>query len=129
MTKCEDRAGTIEFEQNGETFLRYQAETETRNPHVDVLAIPPGSNGPSGYNTVLAAPHDHQWHLGLFFCQKLVDGINCWAPREDYKQGTPVGVGESVDYEITETDRTFSVTQTVRWTTDSEQLLDDQREL
>lgn len=37
---------------------------------------------PNGQSIALLSPHDHLWHLGLFFSWKYVNGINFWEDDE-----------------------------------------------
>lgn len=43
---------------------------------------------PGGKVLTIDAPKDHVWHHGLWFCWKLIDGVNYWEPEAD---GRPAG--------------------------------------
>lgn len=123
-----DDDGTVTVRQDDVTLVRYRAGTAASKPHVDRLALPPSAGRLAGRNLVLAAPHDHQWHLGLFFCQKLVDGINCWESELYETEGRPHGYAEDAGYDVTRDGDAVVVTQDVTWRKDGgEPLLADRR--
>lgn len=125
-----DDDGTVTVANDGVTLVRYRAETAASKPHVDTLALPPSAGEVSGRNLVLAAPHDHQWHLGLFFCQKLVDGINCWESELFASQNRPHGVCDAVDHDVCETEGSITITQDATWRSNTdEELLADTRSI
>lgn len=112
----------------GETLLRYRAETAASKPHVDRLALPADAGEAGGRNLALAAPHDHVWHLGLFFVQKVVDGVNCWESELGAREGTLHGFATGEGHEVRASGDRVAVTQSVTWRTDAgETLLDDER--
>lgn len=122
--------GTVTVASDGVTLLRYQAETAASKPHIDRLALPPSAGETSGRNLVLTSPYDHQWHLGLFFCQKLVDGINCWESELFESQDRPHGVAEHVNHDVRESEGSVTITQNASWRTDvGEALLVDTRQI
>lgn len=83
------------------------------------MALPPSTNGAARRNLVLAASHDHQWCLGLFLCQKVVDGINCWKYELYEAEGWPHGSAEHVDYDVTHDANGITITQDVKWRKDT----------
>lgn len=122
--------GSVTIRQDDVTLVRYRADTRASKPHVNVLALPPSAGDIAGRNLVLAAPHDHQWHLGLFFCQKLVDGINCWESELFEQQGRPHGFAVHVDHGVERNGRRVTISQTVTWQQDTgERLLADTRDI
>jgi hypothetical protein len=121
-----DGDGTVSVTVDGTVVLRYRAETPASKPHVDRLALPAGDT--SDRNLVLAAPHDHAWHLGLFFCQKLIDGINCWGTELYAREGRTRGLAVDAGYEASAAGGTATVEHDVRWVTDDgHPLVDDCR--
>lgn len=121
-----DEDGAVAVRANGTPLVGYRAETEASKPHVDTLALPPGVQG-AGRNLVDTAPHDHKWHLGLFFCQKLVDGINCWA-SELYDRKDKIHGAASSESHSVEGEDPIQFTDTVTWrSSDGAHLLDDER--
>jgi len=97
-----EQAGALAVCHGGRDLLRYRTDTGASKPHVEYLGVP--GNAPAGRadrNLALAAPHDHAWHLGLFFCQKLVDGLNCWESERERAAGRPHGYAEAGDCEWT----------------------------
>ncbi|WP_276256234.1 DUF6807 family protein [Halomontanus rarus] len=125
---ADDDDGTVTIRTGDGTLARYRAATAASKPHFDVVAVPPSATDAAGRNLVLAAPHDHQWHLGLFFCQKLVDGINCWESELYEADGRPHGAAEHVDYGVTRDADAVTITQDVTWRKDTgERLLADAR--
>jgi hypothetical protein len=124
-------AGVVAVAHDGRDLLRYRAETAASKPHVSFLGVP--GEAPAGRadrNLALAAPHDHAWHLGLFFCQKLVDGLNCWESERERAAGRPHGYAQGGDCEWTVADRTARIEQAATWRADDgEALLDDERVL
>jgi len=79
--------GTISIQHGDDRLARYRAETTASKPHFDVFALPRDASDAPPRNLALAAPHDHAWHLGLFFYQKLVDGVNCWESEQHEDAG------------------------------------------
>ena len=125
--------GTVSIvDADRETLLaRYDADTAASKPGFDVLATPPSAEA-GGRNLVLAAPHDHSWHLGTFFCQKLVDGINCWESEALDGAGKLHGYAEHKRYEIRTDDGADAVeiAQEATWKSSAgEELLEDTREI
>lgn len=122
-----DRDGTVVFETDETVVVRYRVETAASKPHVDRLALP-GTGPAAGRNLVLVSPHEHPWHLGLFFCQKLVDGINCWASELYESQGRTYGFAENEGHGLDRTGDGAALTQRVTWrSSEGERLLDDER--
>jgi hypothetical protein len=99
----------IEIIADGVTLLCYRAITDASKPFVEIVALPSGTGDLSGKNLVLPAPHDHAWHLGLFFCQKLVDGINCWESERNASRGNIHGRGRNQGYEVHEGSETAEI--------------------
>jgi hypothetical protein len=124
--RATDEQGAVLVRSQDTEIVRYRAETGASKPHVDTLALPPGTTG-AGRNLVDAAPHDHPWHLGLFFCQKLVDGINCWESEQYARRDRLHGAARSVSCGRS-TGEQVSISDEVSWhTSDGEHLLDDER--
>jgi hypothetical protein len=95
--------------------------------HVDTLAVPGTAARWAGRNLVDSAPHDHPWHRGLYFCQKLVDGVNCWAPSE-HPDPESRATATPVDRSVSAASDAVSVASTARWETGGgDPLLDDER--
>jgi len=125
-----DTEGAITIRTDDEVVARYRAETSASKPHFETVAIPPTTEEIGGRNLIQAAPHDHSWHLGLFFCQKLVDGINCWESEREEATGNPYGFATNQDYEVDHSNEKVTITQQATWQKESgEQLLQDEREL
>ena len=125
-----DDDGTVSIRANDRTIARYRAATEASKPHFETLVLPNSAGDTAGRNVVLAAPHDHQWHLGLFFCQKLIDGINCWESELFESQDRPHGYAENLDYELVRQDGEIEIIQNVTWKTSAgEKLLADTRDI
>lgn len=126
----DDADGTVTVRTDGEVLARYRADTAASKPHFETVALPPSVEGIGGRNLVQAAPYDHSWHLGLFFCQKLVDGINCWESEREQEAGRPHGFAENGGYDVDLSGDAVTMTQRVEWRKDTgEHLLDDTREL
>jgi hypothetical protein len=121
--------GAVSVSVDGTRIARYDAEPAGSKPGFDTLALPPGADTKPGENLVVSSPHDHPWHFGLFFCQKLVDGINCWESEPNAAAGKPHGYAEAGDYEVREaSDGGVEIEQEATWRTDTgEELLDDER--
>lgn len=123
-----DDDGTITLRSDGATVARYRADTRASKPHFDTVALPPSAGEIGGRNLVLAGPHDHRWHLGLFFCQKLVDGINCWESELYAERDRPHGFAENDAYDVTRGEDAVTISQEVTWRKDTgERLLGDTR--
>lgn len=122
-----DEDGVITVRWRDRTVIRYRAVTDASKPHVDVLA-PPRDAGPTGgTNLVLSRPHDHPWHLGLFFVQKLVDGINCWESERNAAAGRTYGSAHHHAYAV-DADEIVRIHHECEWQADDdESLLADER--
>lgn len=137
--RAADEGGRVSIFADDALLARYVADGEGSKPGFDVLALPPGAATNPGENLILAAPHDHPWHLGTFFCQKLVDGVNCWESEPNAAAGKVHGFAESDGYGVEESDGhsgsgddgggdAVTVTQAATWRTDrGERLLGDRR--
>ena len=130
-----DDDGTVSVRRDGDLLARYDADGEGSKPGFDTVALPAEAAKP-GENLTVAAPHDHPWHLGAFFCQKLVDGINCWESEPNAAAGEPHGFAEIDEYGVEvgdghgaeAGDDTVTIRQDATWRTDSgESLLGDSR--
>ncbi|MFB6139207.1 MAG: DUF6807 family protein [Halosimplex sp.] len=124
--------GAVSVSVDGTLLARYDADPAGSKPGFDTLALPPGVDTKPGENLVVSSPHDHPWHFGLFFCQKLVDGINCWESEPNAAVGEPHGFAEPGEYDVrTEDDdggASAVIDQAATWRTDSgEDLLGDRR--
>ncbi|ELZ23529.1 hypothetical protein C475_14688 [Halosimplex carlsbadense 2-9-1] len=128
-TDVED--GVVSVIADGTLLARYDAEPAGSKPGFDTLALPSGVDTKPGENLVVSSPHDHPWHFGLFFCQKLVDGVNCWESEPNAAAGNPHGYAEAGEYEVRDaSDGGIEVEQEATWRTDSgEELLDDARRI
>lgn len=132
MLTIENQKGTVEVACDGRRLLRYQADTIASKPHFDFVGLPPTAERRAGENVVLAAPHDHIWHLGLFFAQKYVDGVNFWESeylatlKERYGECRHVGHTRA----RVRDDGSVAFGHEVEWrTSDGEKWLDEQREI
>jgi len=132
----EDSQGTVTVSDNGVKLVQYRAQTAASKPHVERLALPASATGPSGRNLLVTAPHDHAWHHGCWFVQKLVDGVNCWESERHAANDRLHGRARDCGYSITgsedSSDQPNSVTieQDVRWETSSgDHLLNDNRQV
>lgn len=120
--------GSISVSQNEQLLTRYNAAAEGSKPGFDTVALPSTTDIKPGENLISSAPHDHPWHLGVFFCPKLVDGINCWESELYEMQGRQHGYAEHDDYDISHRAETVEIAQRVSWkTSQDENLLGDQR--
>lgn len=123
MLTIENNQKTVKIAFNGQLLLRYQADTPASKPHFDRVALPPTAEARAGENIVLAAPHDHVWHLGLFFSPGFVDGLNfCESERlaalkERYGECRHVGRVSSV----VKDDGAVAFSHEVRWRTSDDQ--------
>jgi len=133
-----DAEGTVSVSDGDVTLVRYRARTDASKPHLDRVALAAGSeDAPRGRNLVATSPHDHPWHHGCWFVQKVVDGINCWESERDTEHGRLHGHARNLSYEVDGSpagdatpSETVAIHQDVRWqTSDGDQLLDDRREL
>lgn len=121
---------TIEVVDNDVTLLQYQPETPASKPFVEKVALPGGAGDLAGRNLVLSAPHDHAWHLGLFFCQKLIDGINCWESELGDANDTLHGRALNRGVEIHEEQESVRIEQAVAWkTNEGTDLLSEDRSI
>lgn len=75
----------------GQRLAAYRARTHASKPHFDVAAIPPTAQRRAGENVVLASPHDHVWHFGLFYAQKYIDKLNFWESEPLARSKAPHG--------------------------------------
>jgi len=129
-TAVEDGAVSVSVDDT--VLARYDAEPAGSKPGFDTLALPPGVDTKPGENLVVSSPHDHPWHFGLFFCQKLVDGVNCWESEPSAAAGKPHGYAEAGEYDVrTEGNgggASAVIEQDATWRTDDgEDLLGDTR--
>jgi hypothetical protein len=126
-----DRSGdgdAIEIVEDGVTLLRYRPDTAASKPFAGTVALPPGAGEFAGRDLVLAGPHDHPWHLGLFFCQKLIDGINCWESEPAAAAGHLHGHALDRGHETRQTEGAVTVEHQVAWeTNEGEALLGEDR--
>jgi hypothetical protein len=121
--------GAVSVLADGALLARYDAEPAGSKPGFDTLALPPEADTKPGENLVVSSPHDHPWHFGLFFCQKLVDGVNCWESEPNAAAGKPHGYAEAGKFEVREgSDGGAVIEQAATWRTDAgEDLLGDAR--
>ncbi len=123
-----DDDGTVSVFADDRLLTRYNAEGEGSKPGFDTVALPPGAPNRPGENIIVSSPHDHPWHFGLFFCQKLVDGINCWESEPSAAAGKPHGFAEPWTYDVSLSDGAVELSQEATWQTDvGEDLLGDRR--
>jgi hypothetical protein len=126
--RVQDDGSTVTVVESGTTVFRYRTETEASKPFVEVVALPPAAGNLSGRNLVLAGPHDHAWHLGLFFCQKLVDGINCWESEPAAADGRLHGYAADRGHETREQGNGVRIDHDVLWkTSEGDALLAEDR--
>lgn len=129
-----DLDGTVVFSDDKSDLVRYRARTDASKPHMDIVSLPAGcDDAPGGRNLVGTAPHDHAWHLGCWFVQKVIDGVNCWESERHAANDRLHGRAMNMGYEI-ETERDIrdvaAVTQDVRWeTSDGDPLVTDRRHI
>ena len=71
MLTIESDQKTVQVFCDGQLLLRYRAETIASKPHFDWVALPPACGARAEENIVLAGPHEHPWHLGLFLCRVI----------------------------------------------------------
>lgn len=129
MLSTTDEAGSIAVERNGVVLARYQAAGRTK-PYFDTLALPAGAGDYAGRNLILDRAHDHVWHHGAWFVQKVVDGLNCWESELAEQDDRPHGLGKNTGYEVANTDDGVTINQSVEWRTSyGAPLLDDQRSI
>ena len=104
MLTIENNEASVIVACDGRLLLRYQAVTHASKPHFDVVAIPPTAQPvphvgrplpESTENIVLACPHDHPWHLGLFFTPGELDGLNFWGAERARHNVEPHGEARS----------------------------------
>lgn len=132
MLTIENNQKTVHVASSGQALLRYQADTIASKPHFDRVCLPPTAGARAGENIVLAAPHDHIWHLGLFFAQKYVDGLNFW--ESEYLATLGERYGECRNSGAVQTsvhdDGSVSLRHDIRWrTSDDQTWLTEQREI
>ncbi|GAB3035588.1 PmoA family protein [Natronobiforma cellulositropha] len=109
-------------------LTRYLAEPDGSKPGFDVVALPPGTETKPGENLIVSSPHDHPWHFGLFFCQKLVDGINCWESEINAATGRAYGYADPDGYTLETSTEGVSIDQTATWkTNEGDPLVADRR--
>jgi hypothetical protein len=132
MLTIENNQKTIKIAFNGQPLLRYQADTPASKPHFDRVALPPTAEARAGENIVLAAPHDHVWHLGLFFSPGFLDGLNfCESERlaagkERYGECRSTGRISSV----VKDDGSVAFSHEIRWRTGDDQTwMTEQRDI
>jgi hypothetical protein len=63
--------------------LSYHYGDDVRYPYCHPVNLP---DGPA---VTLCRPFDHDWHLGMYFCWKYINGLNVW---EGPDAGEPYGV-------------------------------------
>lgn len=120
----------IDVRDEGTTLVRYRPGVDAAKAFIDVLALPDGAATASGRNLVVDAPHDHPWHHGLFFCQKLIDGINCWETERHESEGRLHGRQTVGEWNAYPTDRGVAIEQDSEWhTTGGDRLLEDERRI
>lgn len=123
-----DRDGSITVFQDDDLLARYLADPDGSKPGFDVIALPPGAATKPGENLIVSSPHDHPWHFGLFFCQKLVDGVNCWESELNEATGRTYGYADPQGYDVETVDDAVSIDQTATWKTgEGDPLLEDHR--
>jgi hypothetical protein len=131
----DDSDGAVTVADEGVPLVRYRARTDASKPHVDRLALSGDADGPSGRNLLVSAPHDHAWHRGCWFVQKLVDGVNCWESERHAANDRLHGRARDCGYAVTRSDgadrgESVAIDQDVRWeTSDGDPLLDDSRRI
>lgn len=126
--RASDDDGTVSVFDDGVRLFRYRADTAASKPHADVVALPAGAGETAGRNLVLAAPHDHAWHLGLFFCQKVVDGVNCWESEALAAAGKLHGFADGGEYRVADHGDSVAIEHDCEWqTSEGDPLLGDTR--
>ena len=93
MLTIENHQQSVTIACLGQPLLRYQADSAASKPHFDRVALPPTAHGRAGENVVLAGPHDHVWHLGLWFCPSYIDGLSFWETERLASRGQRHGRG------------------------------------
>ncbi len=122
MLTIENHKHSVEIASSGQPLLRYRVETSASKPHFDLVALPPAA-GRAGENIVLAAPHDHVWHLGLFFAPGCVDGRNFWESELMASRGELYGECRHAGGLETAVDEDGSVSfsHDIRWRTNEDE--------
>lgn len=123
-----DADGVVSIRHDDALLARYRAETAASKPGFDVLALPAGADAP-GENLVSWAPHDHSWHLGAFYCPKLVDGLNCWESEPHAGAGKLHGYATNEGYDARAEGDAVTLEQSAAWrrSDDERVLLEDER--
>lgn len=120
--------GRVAVYQDDLLLARYVAEPAGSKPGFDTVALPAGVDTTPGENLIVSSPHDHPWHFGVFFCQKLVDGINCWESEPNAEAGRTHGFAQAGAYEVSRSEGVIEISQTATWRTDAgESMLGDSR--
>ncbi len=91
MLTIEKTPGTVLICGEGRPLLHYRMDGRDSKPYFDLVALPPTARRRAGENVILARPHDHVWHFGLFYAQKYVDEVNFWESELLAKKGEPHG--------------------------------------
>lgn len=132
MLTIEQVKGAVCVACSGQPLVRYEAETAASKPHFSLLALPPTAERRAGENVVLAGPHDHVWHLGLFFAPRCIDGVNFWESEQLAHAGERYGSCRATGAARTQAheDGSVSLAHDVRWhTSDDETVVSENREI
>lgn len=76
----------IRLDKSGKTIWQYEIVNREAKPFIHPLTLP------DGRVVTDVRPEDHPWHLGLWFCWKLLNGVNYWEPEGNGKGLLPPGM-------------------------------------
>lgn len=123
--------GVVTVYADNTRLARYQADTSASKPYFDVVGLPAKAGELAGRNLVLAAPHDHVHHLGLFFTPMYVNEVNCWVPAQIGNSENTYGYTLQNGLDTWNDGHGVVIEQTNRWVTtdDAHEILEDRRKI
>ena len=109
-------SGAVTMQVGGKTCWSYSPSSKEGKPYFHPLAIP-------GTDAIFTSfrPPDHNWHLGLWFSWKFINGVNFWEPGSN---GATRVVAQSV---TTNADFSLSIDATLAYVADGQEAVRERR--
>ena len=115
-----DLGRSVTIFDNEHVILAYHYDADARYPYCHPV------NLPGGPPVTLSRPFDHDWHLGMYFCWKYVNGLNVW---EGPDAGEAYGITRHRALQLSADETAGAgIGHALTWTTvEGDPLLDDYR--
>lgn len=113
-----DLHDSVTISHDKQVILTYHYDADARYPYCHPV------NLPDGPEITLYRPFDHDWHLGMYFSWKYLNGLNVW---EGVDSGEPYGITKHRALAVSQDETAGSgISHALTWTTaDGEPILDE----